>query len=307
MDETESGREFLSLSEIRQVVGHAREGGESPISNIRRGARSAHHLCETIVRSPVYQSLRTRPPTQEDFESDLACVIASYRFLLARIEKSRLPVKNEQVRVLADSLDANFRNLLKALPRYAPSVSKRLSSVRPSKPDEAGRVEGFVDEDLERAARRIEEAESAAELLDLAGELLEKREGLVRGVRDNPALRKALPGESFMKALVRCLLALEGILAGFRSIPTSPELESFLVSAENTRHLFECFLKKHGVYRMEIEGAPLDLDLAEVVEKVLNPKAEHRQVMKVLSDGFFYMGKPIKAARVSVSVRPERG
>lgn len=306
MDGSQSDHEFLNLSEIRQVVIHGRERGRAILSNCLHAARSACHLCETIVGSPVYQSLRTRAPALEEFESDLACVIASYRWLLARIEKSRLPVKVEKVRVLEDSLEANLRNLLKALPRYAPSTSKRLSNTRPSKPEEAGRVKPSVDKDLERARRRIEEVESAEELLDLAEELLEKREELVRRVRENPALRRPLPGESLMRGLIRCLLSLERVLDGFRSMPTSPELKAWLSSAENIQHLFESFLKKHGVYRMDVEGTRFDVDVAEAVEKVFTSKAEHHQVTKVVSDGFFYMGKPIRVARVGVAIRPDR-
>jgi molecular chaperone GrpE (heat shock protein) len=305
MDASQPDGDYLSLSEIRQVVSRGREGGGGPLSNLQHATRSAYHLCEAIVRSPAYQSLRTRPPTLEEFESDLACVIASYRWLLARIEKSRLAVKIEKVRVLEDSLDANFRNLLKALPRYAPSTSKRLSKIQPSKPEEAARVEPYVDRDLARAGRRIEASASADELLDLAGELLEKREELVRQIRERPAPRSPLPGEGLMRGLIRCLLALERVLEGFRAIPTSPELKAWLSSAENIRHLFESFLNKHGVYRMDVEGTRLDLDAVEVVEKVFTSKAEHHHVTKVVSDGFYYLGKPIKVARVGVAVRPE--
>jgi len=287
------------------VVSHAHEGGDVSLSNIQQAARSALHLCESIAQSPVYRSLGTRPKDREEFESDLACVIASYRFLLARIEKSRLPVEDEKVRSLEDSLDANLRNLLKALPRYAPDLSKRLSKVRPSKPSEAGRVTEVADEKLERASRRVKEAESGDELLDLAEWLLKKRDDLLARVRENPAQSKALPGEGLMRALIRCLEALERVLEGFRSIPTSPELEAFLTAAENTRYLFESFLRKHGVYRMEIEGTRFDADLAEAVEKVFTAEAEHHHVTDVVSHGYYYMGKPIKAARVSVAVRPE--
>jgi len=305
MDEAQPECEFLSLSETRQVVSHYREGGSGPLANLVRAARSAAHLCAAIVDSPVYRSFRTRPTTQEVFESDLACVIASYRWLLARIEKSRLPVKVEKVRVLEDSLDANFRNLLKALPRYAPSTAKRLAKTRPSKPDEAARVEPHVDQDLERARQRIEAAESATELLELAEALLAKRDELVRLIRQHPGLRRPLPGEGLIRALIRCLESLERILEGFRAIPPSPELDSFLSAAENIRHLFESFLQKHGVYRMDIEGTPLDLDLAEAVEKVVTVKAEHHEVTKVVSAGYYYLGKPVKVARVEVAVRPE--
>jgi hypothetical protein len=291
MDAESPEREFLSLSEVRQVAAHAREGGDTPLANIRHAARSALHLCESIAGSPVYRSLRTRPPSQEEFESDLACAIASYRFLLARIDKSRLPVESEKVRALEDSLDANLRNLLKALPRYAPTTSKRLAKTRPSKPAEAGRFVEFVDENLERAGRRVVEAGSAEELLDLTEWLLKKREELLARIGENPALKRPLPGEGLMRALIRCLEALERILEGFRSIPTSPELESFLSAAENTRYLFESFLRKHGVYRMDIEGTRFDTDLAEAVEKVFTEEAEHHHVTNVVSHGYYYMGK----------------
>jgi len=305
MNEENRDHEFLNLSEIRQVAAHAREAGAGSAANVRHAARSAFHLCEIIERSPVYQSLRTRPTTQEEFESDLACVIASYRFLLARIERSRLPVQSDKARTLADGLDANFRNLLKSLPRYAPTTSRRLSKTRPSKPDDAARVEPFMDENLERTGRRVEEAEAGEELLDLAEWLLTKREELLERIRENPALRRPLPGEGLMRALIRCLEALERILDGFRSIPASAELESFLSAAENTRYLFESFLRKHAVYRMDLEGTRFDTDLAEAVEKVITADAKHHHVANVVSHGYYYMGKPIRVARVSVAVKPE--
>ena len=295
----------LSVSEIRQILSHYRREGKGNVKNLLHAARSAHDLCERVTRSPVYQSMRTRPSSKEVFESDVAWLITSYRWLLERVKRIGFSERDESTKRLYRNLDANLKNLLKTLQKGAPHLVNRLSEIVPSTPAQASRCEGYVDEDLRRIGKRINEGTCAAELLSLVDELLKKRTVLVRQVRENPALRESLPEETLMQSLANTLDSLQQIARGFSSTRTTPELEPHLATTKNMAQLFESFLNKHGVYRMEVKDSHVDPDLVEVVETQFTARSQRHHVTKIVSEGFFYLGKPIKVARVGVAVRPD--
>lgn len=137
---------------------------------------------------------------------------------------------------------------------------------------------------------------------ELEIEELKKQPLYLRAEFDNFKKRQLREKEEFFKfaneGLLRELLGvLDNFEMGFATVPSNPEVKSFVEGMKLNSQLMIQLLERFGLQKVDALGKPFDPQFHEAVER---KDADGSTVIAVLQSGYLLHGRLLRAARVVV-------
>ena len=127
----------------------------------------------------------------------------------------------------------------------------------------------------------------------------ERLEGMAEELRNHSA--SAEDSEKFMRSLLPTLDGFDRVLSLARSYPKSEEIDNWLKSVESINYRMLAMLESHGLIQLKTVGAPVNLDVHEVVEYRPSEDQPNDVVVSERQKGYLFRGKLLRDAKVVVA------